>query len=111
MTISWYYTNLLLGVEFMFVLTLEPQGVHDSGVQRNHQNQGNTYHDRQNHDKSLHPRLWPGGYAQDSAFLYRGVLRKEQWDIDDCGEDPATRNNHLELQAKKQVIPRAKEYP
>ena len=100
MTISWYYTNLLLGVEFMFVLTLEPQGVHDSGVQRNHQNQGNTYHDRQNHDKSLHPRLWPGGYAQDSAFLYRGVLRKEQWDIDDCGEDPATRNNHLELQAQ-----------
>ena len=33
----WYYANLLLYVEVMFVLSLEPHGVHDSGVQRDHQ--------------------------------------------------------------------------
>ena len=79
----------------MFLPTLEPQSVHDSGIQRNHQNQGNTYNDWQNHDESLHPRLWPGRNAQDPAFLYLGVLRKEQWDIDNSGEDPATWNDHL----------------
>ena len=54
---------LLLDVEMIFFTSPEPQGVHDSGVQRNHHDQRNTYHYRQYHDESLHPNLWPGRYA------------------------------------------------
>ena len=67
-----YWTYSLLVGELIIITTFEPQAVHDSGVQPNHQCRGNNCQDQPRQAISLgHPLLSPHLYAE-FTFLIKG---------------------------------------
>ena len=95
---SIYKVYLLLVGELIVAITLEPQSVHNSGVQCDHQCQEKKYHDQPRHSISFpHPLLRPDRPAGVAALLLLNVLDKEHWDIKYKTDDPASRNNYLKF--------------
>lgn len=93
----WNTYFWLLGL-LIVIFTFNPQSVHDSGVQPNHQRQGNNYHDEPHQSISLfHPILRPVIHAEVPALYLPNVRDKEIRDNKYQGEYPTTRNNNLKL--------------
>jgi len=95
----------LLAGELSVVTAFEPQSLHDFGVQKNHHCQGqiNQSYPRQR-VSLLHPPLRKDFHAVVAVVLCPNFRDKEQWNIEDQGEEPNARNDNLKWQSVNLAI-------
>ena len=91
------YTYSLSEGELIVAITFEPQSVHDSGIQPNHQYHGRHYNGYPERKMSFeYPFLFNPRHT--GIILYD---KGQVWYLDYQREDPRTRNDHLRYQSIK----------
>ena len=81
--------------EFIVIITLEPQSVHNSGVWANHHRAGNNDQEKPRPIISLGNPIWPHFNAENGIDFLVKFRVEESREMENQREDPRTKNNNL----------------